>query len=151
MLRASACDPHDVGRWTACPQLRGHELHKWINVVKEVLIGGTKIVQPCLSVWSLEKTMLRALSIAGKSYVAFPAHAGKQVLLVATEFRLLLRADHLLQVDFRDVPEFVFGVDEMIAGIEISGMFHGKSRSARLAKYTQTRIQAEPALERNVE
>src|SRR5215471_10049925 len=95
--------------------------------------------------------MLRTFSIACKSDIAFPAHARERVLLVETEVLLLLRAGHLLKIDLHDVSEPVFRVDEMIAGVEVSGMLHREGRAARFAKYTQTRIHPEPALECDIE
>ena len=74
-LAERACDTHDVGRRAPRAEFRGHELHVGINVVKEMFVSGAKIVQAGFPVRCLEKTMLWAFPVAGKSYVAFAAHA----------------------------------------------------------------------------
>ena len=121
----------------ACPQLRGHELHVRVNVVKEVFVAGAEIVQAGFAVGRGEEPMFWAFPVAREPDIAFTAHARKRVQLVEAEILLLLGADHLLQIGLGDISDLVLGVDEMVAGIQVSGVFHRERRTACLAKYAQ--------------
>ena len=64
---------HHQCRCVICSQLVGHELHVWIDVMKEMLVTGAEIVQAIFAGWRLNKTMFEAFAIAGKAYVALLA------------------------------------------------------------------------------
>jgi len=54
-------------------QLFHHELHVRVNVFEKHLVSRAKVIQARLTIGSLDKPMLRALSVAGEPHLACPA------------------------------------------------------------------------------
>lgn len=70
--------------------------------------------------------MLGTFSVAGKIEFASPALGGKRFPFGNGEFESLRKVINLPQSVLSDVSELVFGVDEMVAGIDIPVMLDGE-------------------------
>jgi hypothetical protein len=73
---------HNISWGSALSKFSGHELHVVIDMAEEQLISFAEIVKPFFPIRRSDESMLRALSITGKPYLAFPAVAGQRFPLV---------------------------------------------------------------------
>src|SRR5215470_20050174 len=55
---------NDVGRRRTSSQLLGHEAHRRVDVVEEVLVAGAEVVEAGLAVGRLNEAVLRAAAVA---------------------------------------------------------------------------------------
>src|SRR5262252_561441 len=72
----------DVGRCRTLPQLLGHETHRRVDVVEEVLVAGAEVVEARLAVGRLHEAVLRAAAVAGEADVALETVARQRLALV---------------------------------------------------------------------
>ena len=89
--------------------------------------------------------------MAGEADVAVEAVLRKGVPLVETELRLLRRRDEAQHVFFLDVPQPVARLDEVVAGVDVTGVLEREGEPARLRMDAQRGRLADPVRERDVE
>ena len=106
--------PHHVRGRASCLEFFRHEAHVRVNMVEEVFVPFTQIIQSRLAIRSIEKTMFGTLSMARKAHRALTAHGGQRSKFVRSKFLLQRREGHGLQRGFGDISEAVFWIDEMV-------------------------------------
>ena len=113
--------------WSPVPtQEIGHDFHGMFDMVEEVPVGRTKVVEPWFSVRGINKAILGASAVAGKQYIAFSAQSGKAVSLVEAELLPFVGSHQLGQRRMQDVAQEVAWVDKVIARIKVAVVFqHG--------------------------
>ena len=92
-----------------------HESHVGIDMVEKDLVARAQIVKALFAIWGVDKPVLWAFTVAGKTHLAFPAIPRKSVALVQSELALLGGAGKRTQGVFHDVAQLVFRVNKMVA------------------------------------
>ena len=116
---------HHLLCFSPAPDQPGHELHREIGMLKELLEAGAEVVQARLAVRRLAEPILGALAVAGKAHVAFLAVTRQCVALILAEFQLLGRRDQLDEVIVPNVAQEEVRLHEMVARIYIAVVFDG--------------------------
>jgi len=94
---------HDFLGQLASPDQVCHDLHWFVRMLEESLVTFAEVVQPRFSIGRLDKTVLGTFTVAHKKHFAFPAVLRKRILLVPSEFPLLVRGYEIDQWCFQDV------------------------------------------------
>jgi len=117
---------------------------------EEKLVAGAQIIEAPFPVRRRRKAVFRTFSVTCKSDFALKTITRQRGALVHAELALLFRAGQRADRNFHDVPQPIFRIHKMVAGIKISVVFHGHGSAAGFPKYAQTLWNAQPTLERDV-
>jgi hypothetical protein len=140
-----------VGGRLAAFQHGSHETHVRVDVTKKPLVARAEVVKPVLSVWSLDKSVLRALAVAGELDVAIEAVLRKSFFFVAPKLPLLRRIHKRGQWSLHDIAEPVLGIHEVVAGVEVAVVLKSHRGSAGFPKPAKASRHPDPTLKRDVE
>lgn len=80
------------------------------------------------SVGAAVEAVLGALATAGEVEFAAQAFRGQRVAFVQTEFAAFGRAVDFVERGLGDVAQFVFGVDEVVAGVDVAVVLDDPAR-----------------------
>ena len=83
-------DNHNFCRSSILTKKIAHDFHRMIDMVEEGLIASTEVVQTRLTIWRLDKTILRTTTMAGKSHVAIETVLRECLKFVFPELPLLV-------------------------------------------------------------
>src|SRR5438876_2565155 len=119
-------------------------------MMKEFLVGRAEIIEPGFAVRRGHKAMFWAFSIARKANVAIAAERRQGIALGPAKGLLLFHSRQRSHSAFHDVAEFVFRINVMITGVQVSLMLKGQSVAAGFGKNAETWLHAQPQLERDI-
>ena len=94
---------------------------------KEEPITCTKVVQPLFTIRCQNESVLRAFTVTHGQDLAVSAIAGQSVRLGLPERDLVSAFQQINERRTLDIPEKMRGINEMIAGKEISVMFNDRN------------------------
>ena len=143
---------HNLLCFAITPEQAGHDLHGKIHMVEERLEPGAQVVQARFAIRRLDKSILRALAVTGKTHIALQTITRQRVPLVLAEFYLLGRRHQLDHVLFLDVAQEVVRLDKVVARVEITVVLDGQPRAAGLVEDAHPRsAHAQPVAQRCLE
>ena len=104
---------------------------------KEEPITCTKVVQPLFTIRCQNESVLRAFTVTHGQDLAVSAIAGQSVRLGLPERDLVSAFQQINERRTLDIPEKMRGINEMIAGKEISVMFNDRNIPTVLPEYAE--------------
>ncbi len=128
---------HQFRRGATGFQQRCHVRHGRGDVVEEGLVATAQVVEPTLAVRGAGETVLRATAVTGEPHITVQAVLRKGFPLVSSERLLLGKHDQVDQPVFADVAEFVLGLDEVIARIQVTGVLQSDCEAAGLGMHAE--------------
>lgn len=141
---------HHVGYGTILLYKGPYLLHWRIYMGEKGFVAGAQVVEPRFAIRRLEKAVLGTASMAGKEHRALPAGAWQGVTFGATEALLLGRADEICERNDLHIAEAMARLDEVITGVDVTVMFHGKPTPTRFVEDAQPRRRSQPDGQRNI-
>ena len=125
-------DFHDFGGGALLAIEVRHYFHGGVDVLEELLISRAKVIKAPFAIGSPSETVLGAFAVAGESNRAIAA-----IFWEAVAFGLAKGLCHgaigeLSEARIHEVAQFVFGVNVVIAGVEIAIVFHREGSTAGL-------------------
>ena len=120
-------------------------------MLEESLVSTTKIIQPRFSIGRLNETVLGALAIANMQDFALPAVSGERILLVPSEFPLLVRGYEFDHGCLQDVSQVVIRFYKVVAGIKIPGVLQRHPQAARRPEDADSSCPVKPARQSSIE
>ena len=120
-------------------------------MAEETQVALAEVVESRLAVRRREETVLGAFAVAGKEELALAALAREGGLFGLAESPLPLAVHHRGERFRADIPQPVFGEDEVVAAVNIAVIFHHARVPAGLGHGAESRRDAEPVGERRVE
>jgi len=123
-------DGHDGSHILPATEQVSHEPHGEIDVVEEILVPGTEVVEPRLAIGGGEEAILGASSMTGEAHITVLAVERQRVALIGPELALLRRGHQLQHMFLTDVAQQIVGLDKMITGVEIAIVLHGQRVAA---------------------
>lgn len=90
-----AQSPHYVGRSAVGKELAFHEIHCRSDMIEELPVSSTEVVQPGLSIGSAGKTVFGAFAVAGKKILTLKALPRQRLVLRIAEVLFLSAVHHL--------------------------------------------------------
>jgi len=142
---------HDVGCRTSISKFTNHGLHVRLGVTEEGLVPGTQVVKSVFAVRGFDEPLFGASAVAGEFEFAFSAVVRESVSFVGPEFPLLRAFSHLTDGRISDVSEVVFGVNEVVARINVAVVLDDHRVTASLGEDAQTGVLSHPTGESRVE
>ena len=118
---------------------------------KEFFVSCAEIMKPWFVVVGLRKTMFGAASTAGCQRLAFSAPAWQRSFFSHAEPRFAGPLNHLRQQIGNDIAETVFGIDTVVAGIDIAVVLKNNRTAARARMDADRRRVANPSIEHPLE
>jgi hypothetical protein len=140
-------DFHDIGRWTLLTIEVCHDFHSRVDVMEELFIGGAEVVESPFAVGGVSEAVLGAFAVAGKTNRAIAT-----IFRKAVAFGLAKGLGHRAigkrtEARVHEVAEFVFGVDVVIASVEIAIVLHREGATAGLGEIAESTANPEPFTE----
>lgn len=143
-------DVHD-GRWGLLTAVEvGHDFHGGVDVLEELFVGGAEVVETPFAVGGVSETVLGAFAVAGEADAAVATVLGEAVALGLAKGFCLRAIGEFTEAVVHQVPEFVFGVDVVVAGVKVAIVFHCEGAAAGLGEITKAAGDAEPFAEGDV-
>ena len=99
-------------------------------MVEEFFVAGAEVVEAGFAVRRQVEAVFGAFAVAVFFDFAGSAVFGEGGLFVEAELGLLGGGDHVAEGLVHDVAEFEFGVDEVVAGVEVAVVFEGEAFAA---------------------
>ena len=119
----------------SCADLGNDPRHVFLNVGIEMFQASAKIIQSRLTVWRVDDPISGALAPAEIQLFTCAAVIGQRIALGKAKIHLLLRINHFPKMLLIDVSDFVFGVNVVIAGIDIPVLLDGECFAAELGRH----------------
>ena len=120
-------------------------------MAEEEFVTRAQGVQPCVARLGGDKAVLRALAVAERAVLAAEALARQCVALGKAELQLPLRPEDVAQGIVSDISEQVFGVDEVVARVDVAVVLYDERLAACLAHGADTRRHVHIVGQRGVE
>ena len=134
------------GRKTIFKQL-GYGTQVFADVQEKLLVAFANVLQPRFIVVGHFKSMLGAPAAAGRQHVALPAPTGQGALLGNAEAGLSGAFRQNRQGFGEDIPQPVFWIDAMVAGIDVAIVFDHQRPAALFGMDADRRGVADPGIE----
>ncbi len=116
---AAAGPSHDVGGRSAMPHFGRHLLHVRVHVTKKGLIALAQTVDLMLSVTRRRESMFGAAAVASEAEPTLSTGLRQKVAFGLTESNLLWACGQFPDTIVKDVPQHVFGVYEVVTGVQV--------------------------------
>ncbi len=111
---------------------------------KKRFVARAQVIKSGLSVRGFDKPILRTLAVTGKAHLALATVARQRVKFVPAELPLPVRTYELNQGHVLYVAQKVLGLDEVIAGVEITVVLQRERVPAGLGEDAHRRRPADP-------
>ena len=95
----------------------------WINMGEILFQPAAQVVQSRFTDRCPDKSILGTFTMAHGKMFTIPAVLRQPILFIKTEFLLLLRKNSCVQFSLLDIAQMIFGVDKMVAGINLAVVF----------------------------
>ena len=128
-----------------------HLSHGAVDVIEELSITGTQIVQPGVPVRSLQKAVFGAFAIAGMPDLAVQTILWERIELGLAKLLLPTGIDEVFQRYDIQVPQEILGLHKVVATIDIAVVLHRQRAAACSAEDTERRFDVHPCAERLIE
>lgn len=114
---------------------------------EKAFVSSAKVIQAILAVGRFNEPVFGAAAIASEKNRTFTAVSWQFVPFVAPEFPLKRRCHKLRYRRLHDVAKVIIGVNEVIAGEQVSVVFHRQAVAASSRMNAQTRLKTQPCLQ----
>lgn len=125
-------DFHDFGGGALLAVEVGHDFHGGVDVTEELFVGGAEVIESPFAVGGVGEAVLGAFAVAGESDGAIAAIFWEAVAFCLAEGFCHGAISERTEAGVHEVAEFVFGVNVVIAGVEIAIVFHREGSTAGL-------------------
>jgi len=125
---------HDVCGRASVSEEVGHGAEVGFGVGEEFLVGGAEVVEAGVAVGGEVEAVFWAFAVAVAEELAALALGGEGGVFVGAELGLFGGVDHFGEGGGEEVAAFVGGVDEVVAGVEVSVVFEGEACAAGLGE-----------------